>query len=220
MRETARLAAENGFQLCTHAIGDRANRTTLDIYEEALRADPGGRERRWRIEHAQHLHPDDIPRFARLGVIASMQGIHCTSDGPWVPKRIGEKRAGEGAYAWRALIDSGALICNGTDAPVEPIDPIANFHACVTRKLPGGTVFFGGQKMTREEALRSYTLHGAIAGFEEEIKGSIRPGKLADFVILSRDILTVPEEEILDAEVVCTVVGGEVVYRRLARTSQ
>lgn len=215
MRETARLAMKNGFQFCTHAIGDRANRVTLDIYEEAFRAFRANREKsdlRWRIEHAQHLHPDDIPRFARLGVVAAIQGIHCVSDGPWVPKRIGENRAAEGAYVWRKLIDSGALVCNGTDAPVEPVDPIACFHATVTRRLPDGSVFYGAQKMTRDEALRSYTIDAATACFEEEIKGSIRPGKLADMVVLSRDILSVPENEILDAEVEMTIVGGEVVY--------
>ncbi len=214
MKETARLAMENGFQFCTHAIGDRANRVTLDIYEEAFRADPSKKDLRWRIEHAQHLHPDDIPRFAELGVVAAMQGIHCVSDGPWVPKRIGENRAAEGAYVWRKLIDSGAMVCNGTDAPIEPVDPIACFHASVTRRLSDGSVFHGAQKMTRSEALRSYTINAATACFEEKIKGSIRPGKLADMVVLSRDILAVPEKEILEAEVDLTIVGGEVVFAK------
>jgi predicted amidohydrolase YtcJ len=213
MNVTARIAIENGLQLCTHAIGDRGNRETLDIYEEAFKQHPGKKDLRWRIEHAQHLHPDDIPRFGKLGVIASMQTIHCTSDGPWVIKRLGEKRAKEGAYVWRKLIDSGAVICNGTDVPVENINPIANFYAAVTRKMKDGNVFFGDQKMTREEALRSYTLNGAYASFEENIKGSLTPGKLADITVLSKDIMTIPEDEILSTEVLYTIVGGKVLYQ-------
>ena len=157
MRATAKFAIENGFQLATHAIGDRANRETLDIYEEAFKAHPDKTDLRWRIEHAQHLSPADIPRFHALGVIPSMQAIHCTSDAPWVFKRLGEKRAAEGAYVWRKLMDAGSIIPIGTDVPVEAIDPVANFYAAVTRKLKDGTTFFPGQKMTREEALRAYT---------------------------------------------------------------
>jgi predicted amidohydrolase YtcJ len=157
MKATAKFAIENGFQLSTHAIGDRANRETLDIYEEAFKAHPDKTDLRWRIEHAQHLSLEDIPRFGRLGVIPAMQAIHCTSDGPWVYKRLGEKRAEEGAYVWRKLMDAGAIIPNGTDVPVEPIDPMSCFYAAVTRKLKDGTTFFPDQKMTREEALRSYT---------------------------------------------------------------
>jgi predicted amidohydrolase YtcJ len=214
MRETARLAIENGFQLCTHAIGDRGNRETLNIYEEAFVSQPEKKDPRWRIEHAQHLDPADIPRFGKLGVIASMQGIHCTSDGPWVIKRIGEKRAEEGAYVWRSLIQTGALICNGTDAPVEDVDPIPCFYALVTRKMKDGKAFFPAQSMTREEALRSYTLNGAYAAFEEDILGSLTPGKLADIAVLSKDIMTVPEEEIQSAKVVYTIVGGKVLYQK------
>jgi len=214
IQETARLAIENGFQLCTHAIGDRANRETLNIYEEAFKAHPDKKDLRWRIEHSQHLHPDDIPRFGQLGVIASMQAIHCTSDGPWVFKRLGEKRAEEGAYVWQKLMKSGAIICNGTDVPVEDVDPIACFFATVTRKMKDGTVFYPDQRMSREEALRSYTLNCAYAGFEEEIKGSLAPGKLADIVVLSQDILTVPDDEILDTEVLFTIVGGKVLYQK------
>ncbi len=213
MKVTARIAIENGFQLCTHAIGDRGNRETLDIYEEAFKQFPGKKDLRWRIEHAQHLHPDDIPRFGKLGVIASMQTIHCTSDGPWVIKRLGEKRAKEGAYVWRKLMETGAVICNGTDVPVENIDPIANFYAAVTRKMKDGTVFYGEQKMTREEALRSYTLNGAYASFEEEIKGSLTPGKLADITVLSKDIMTIPDDEILKTEILYTIIGGKVLYQ-------
>lgn len=213
-REMARIALESDFQLCIHAIGDRANREILDIYEEAFRAHPDKTDLRWRVEHAQHLHPDDIPRFGRLGVIASMQGIHCTSDGPYVLKRLGEKRAEEGAYVWQKLMQSGALICNGTDAPVEDVDPIACFYASVTRIMKDGTAFYPDQRMSRVEALRSYTLNGAYAAFQEDILGSLTPGKLADIVVLSKDIMTVPEEEILQADVVYTIVGGKVSYQK------
>jgi len=209
LEETARIAAEHDFQLCVHAIGDRGNQEILDLFERS-----GGPDRRWRIEHAQHLHPDDIPRFAELGVIASMQGVHCTSDGGWVPRRLGEQRSREGAYVWRSLIDSGATICNGTDAPIEDVDPIANYYSTVTRNIAPGQAFYPEQRMTRMEALESYTINAAYAGFEESIKGSLVPGKLADVVVLSRDILTVPEEQIPDAEVLYTIVGGEVLYRR------
>lgn len=212
---TAQLAIRNGFQLCTHAIGDRGNRAILDIYEKVFANHPDKTGLRWRVEHAQHLHPDDIPRFSKLGVIASMQGIHCTSDGPWVVKRLGEKRAKEGAYAWRRLIDSGAIVSNGTDTPVEDVDPIANFHALVTRRMQNGETFHPGQRMTRQEALRAYTLNAAYAAFEEDLKGSLSPGKLADIVILSGDILTVPEDEILKAEVLYTIVGGMIVYQKM-----
>ncbi len=215
MKETARLAIENDFQLCTHAIGDRGNRETLNIYEEAFRSHPDKKDLRWRIEHAQHLHPDDIPRFGALGVVAAMQGIHCTSDGPWVVKRLGEKRAREGAYVWRELLKTGAVISNGTDAPVEDVDPIACFHASVTRQMKDGSAFFPEQRMTREEALRSYTLNAAYSGFQENILGSLSPGKLADITVLSKNILTVPDDEILTAAVIYTIIGGNVRYQNI-----
>ena len=214
IRETARIAVENDFQLCIHAIGDRANKEVLDVYEEAFKAHPEKKDLRWRIEHSQHLSLGDIPRFGQLGVIPSMQAIHCTSDGPWVYKRLGEKRAGEGAYVWRKLMDGGALICNGTDAPVENVNPIPCFYASVTRKMSNGELFFPDQIMTREEALRAYTLNGAFASFQEDILGSLSPGKLADITVLSKDIMTVPDDEILKAEVVYTIVGGKVLYSR------
>lgn len=214
LRETADIAITNDFQLCVHAIGDRGNRETLNIFEEAFKAHPEKKDLRWRIEHAQHLHPDDIPRFGELGVVASMQGIHCTSDGPWVIKRLGEKRAEEGAYVWQKLMKSGAIICNGTDAPVEDVDPIPCFYATVTRRLKDGTVFYPDQRMSREEALRSYTLNGAYAAFQEDILGSLTPGKLADITILSKDIMSVPEEEILETEVLYTIVGGKILYEK------
>ncbi|MEX0907118.1 MAG: amidohydrolase [Gemmatimonadota bacterium] len=211
---TAEIAMANGFQLNVHAIGDRANREVLDIYERTFAANPDQRDLRWRIEHAQHLHPDDIPRFGELGVIAAMQGVHATSDAPWIPRRLGEERAREGAYMWRALIDSGAIIANGTDAPVENIDPIASFYSSVSRRTNTGEVFYEAQRMTREEALRSYTLDNAFATFAEDAKGSLTPGKLADVVVLSKDIMTIPEQEIPTAVVDLTILGGEVRYRR------
>jgi predicted amidohydrolase YtcJ len=215
LRRVAELAVRHGYQVATHAIGDRANRVVLDVYAEAFeRGGRSGRDLRWRIEHAQHLHPDDVPRFARLGVIASMQGIHCTSDAPWVLQRLGAERARSGAYVWRSLIDAGALVTNGTDVPVERIDPLQSFHASVTRRTASGERFFPEQAMTRDEALRSYTLAAAYAEFAEDRKGSLAPGKLADVAVLSRDILTVPDEEILDARVDLTIVGGAVRYER------
>ena len=155
IEKTAQIAIANGFQLCVHAIGDRGNREVLNMYERTFAAHPEKHDLRWRIEHAQHLDPADIPRFARLGVIASMQSIHCTSDAPMVIPRLGEKRAREGAYVWRSLIDSGAHVSQGTDTPVEDEDPIPNFYAAVTRKTKSGAAFFPEQKMTRMEALRS-----------------------------------------------------------------
>ncbi|MFC1660931.1 amidohydrolase [Gemmatimonadota bacterium] len=212
---TARVAIKHGFQVNTHAIGDRANRETLDLYQAAFEeSGVGGRDLRWRIEHAQHLHPDDVGRFAELGIIPSMQGIHCTSDGPWVLRRLGAERAESGAYLWRDLIDSGAVVNNGTDTPVEDVDPLASFYATVTRLMPNGEYFFPDQAMTREEALASYTINGAYSAFEEEIKGSLTPGKYADITVLSKDIMTVPAEEILTTEVLYTIIGGEVRYQK------
>ena len=217
---TAEIAIANGFQLNVHAIGDRANREVLDIFEKTFAANADQEDLRWRIEHAQHLSLDDIPRFAGLGVIASMQGIHCTSDAPWVYKRLGAQRAEEGAYVWQKLWQSGAIVTNGTDAPVENVDPIASFYATVSRKLTSAdaladdSVFFADQRLSREQALQSYTLNNAVAAFEEDIKGSLSPGKLADIVILSKDIMTIPEDEIPTTEVLYTIVGGKVAYER------
>lgn len=214
IEHTAEIAIRHGYQLNTHAIGDRANRVVLDMYEKVFAANPDATDLRWRIEHAQHLAPDDIERFARLGIIAAMQGIHGTSDGPWVLRRLGPVRAESGAYVWRRLLDSGAVVTNGTDVPVEDIDPIASFYATVTRRMNTGETFYPEQRMTREEALRSYTLANAYAAFEEEIKGSISPGKLADVVVLSHDIMRVPDEEIPQARVDLTILGGQIRYRR------
>jgi hypothetical protein len=209
---TARLAAEHRLQLCTHAIGDRANRVTLDVYGEMLMRLADGDQRRWRIEHAQHLHPDDIGRFGELGLVAAMQPVHCTSDGPWVPLRIGEQRARDGAYVWRSLLDRGAVIASGTDTPVEDINPIATFYAAVARRMADGTAFYPTQRMTREEALRSMTLAAAWAAFEEDRKGSLEVGKLADITVLSQDLLTVDQDEIPATQVLATIVGGAVRY--------
>ena len=207
----AALASNHDLQLCVHAIGDRANREVLDIYEKTFQQKPQKKDWRWRIEHAQHLHPDDIPRFKELKVIASMQGIHCTSDAPFVIERLGEERARMGAYAWRALLDHGVHIANGTDAPVEAVSPIASFYASVTRKrADSGMVFFPEQAMTRQEALYSYTLGNAYAAFEEKDKGSLSIGKLGDVVILSNDLLHCTEEDILKTKVLYTIVGGQV----------
>ena len=214
IRETADLAMQHGYQLCVHAIGDRANRETLNIFEEAFKANPDKRDLRWRVEHAQHLNPSDIPRFGALGVIASMQGVHCTSDAPYVLARLGQKRAEEGAYVWQKLMKSGAVVTNGTDAPVEDVDPIASYYATVSRKLTDGSVFFPDERMSRMEALKSYTINGAFAAFEEGSRGSLKAGKYADLVVLSKDIMTIPEDEIPSAHVVYTIVGGKVRYKR------
>lgn len=214
IREASRLAVQHGYQMCVHAIGDRANRETLDIFEEAFKANPDKKDLRWRIEHAQHIHPSDIPRFGKLGVIASMQGVHCTSDAPYVPARLGAKRSAEGAYVWQRLLKSGAVVSNGTDAPVEDVDPIASFYSTVSRKLPDGSVFYAAQRMNRGEALRSYTLNAAIAAFEENSKGSLKVGKYADMVVLSQDIMTIPEAQIPKTQVVYTIVGGKIRYKR------
>jgi len=214
VEETAGLALANGYQLCVHAIGDRANREALNIFEAAFQAHPDKKDLRWRIEHAQHLHPADIPRFGKLGVIASMQGIHCTSDAVFVPARLGAKRSEEGAYVWQKLMKSGAIVSNGTDAPVEDVDPIVSYYATVTRRLKDGSTFYPDQRMSRQEALRSYTRNAAYAAFEEGSKGSLGVGKLADVTVLSKDILTVPDEEIRSARVDYTIVGGKVVYEK------
>ncbi len=212
--ESAHLAIQHGYQLCVHAIGDRANREVMNIFEAAFAAHPDKKDLRWRIEHAQHLHPDEIPRFGRLGVIASMQGVHCTSDAIFVPARLGDKRSEEGAYVWQKLMQSGAVVTNGTDAPVEDVSPIASFYSTVSRKLKDGSVFYPDQRMSRMEALKSYTIQCAYAAFEEDIKGSLTPGKLADITVLSKDIMTVPEEEIPSTEVLYTIVGGKVAFQK------
>jgi predicted amidohydrolase YtcJ len=214
IRKTAELAIQHDYQLCVHAIGDLANRETLNLMETVFRAHPDRRDLRWRIEHAQHIHPADIPRFKQLGVIASMQGNHATSDGPFVVQRLGDWRARTGAYAWRSLLDAGAVIINGTDAPVETLNPVDSFYASVTRRMASGEPFIPEQAMTRMEALRSYTRAAAWAGFEEDAKGTLSPGKLADIVVLSENLLTVPENRLRSTQVDLTIIGGQVLYER------
>jgi predicted amidohydrolase YtcJ len=207
----ARDAVAHGFQVNTHAIGDRANRIVLDGYAAAL---GGANDHRFRIEHSQVVSLDDIPIFARHSIIASMQATHATSDMPWAEARLGPERI-KGAYAWRRFLSLGVHLANGSDFPVEDPNPLWGYYAAVTRQDHNGNPaggWFPDQRMTRDEALRSWTIEGAYAGFEEKIKGSLEPGKLADFVLLSDDITRIPPHEILKTHVVMTVVGGEVVY--------
>lgn len=210
----AQISARDGFQLSVHAIGDRANRETLNVFQRIFAQDPAAHALRWRIEHAQHLAPSDIPRFAQLGVIASMQSIHECSDAPMVMPRIGEERAREGAYVWHSLIASGAIVLDGTDTPVEDTNPIPNFYCGVTRASDHGRTFFPDQAKTRMQELRSYTWDNAYAIFEEQELGSLSPGKLADMVVISGNLLTLPSEDILRTRVLYTIVGGDVVYAR------
>ncbi len=213
----SREGLKHGFQICAHAIGDRANKEILDRYEIAFTENQQAKDHRFRIEHAQHLHPSDIPRFGKLGVIPAMQAVHMSSDRPWAIDRLGEKRIKEGAYMWQSLLKSGAVIVNGTDVPVEPINPIASFFASVTRQTLKGQPEGGyepDEKMTRAQALRSYTLDAAYGAFEEKIKGSIAPGKLADFTVFTKDLMTVPDSELLTTEVAMTIFGGKVLYER------
>jgi predicted amidohydrolase YtcJ len=215
IRDVATRALAAGFQVNTHAIGDRGNRVVLDAYERALATHPTA-DHRFRIEHAQVLSPDDIPRFAELGVIPSMQASHQTSDMYWAGTRLGPARL-LGAYAWRALLNTGVVIPNGSDFPVEQVNPLISFHSAVSRQdahdwPPGG--WYPEQRMTREEALRAMTIWPAYAAFEERVLGSLTPGKYADFVLLDQDIMRVPAELILKTQVVATYVGGKPVYER------
>ncbi|HEX6599207.1 MAG TPA: amidohydrolase [Gemmatimonadaceae bacterium] len=217
IEDVAERALTSGFQVATHAIGDRGNRIVLDAYEKALQAHPTA-DHRFRIEHAQILNHDDIPRFAQLGVIPSMQAVHQTSDMYWAGSRLGIGRL-LGAYAWRSLLNTGVVVPNGSDAPVESVNPLFSFHSAVSREdasnWPTGG-WMPEQRMTRAEALESMTIWPAYAAFQEQIMGSITPGKLADFVILDRDIMTVPEQDILGASVLATYIGGKAVYERPA----
>ncbi|SUZ98595.1 uncharacterized protein METZ01_LOCUS51449 [marine metagenome] len=213
IRHSAELAMKHDYQLAIQGIGDRAARELFNIYEEQFAVYPEKKDLRWRIEHAQVTHPDDLPRYTALGVIPGIQGIFACSDGPWVVDRLGVERTKERGYVFRSMAESGALIMNGTDPPVEEISPIASFHCSVTRELPDGNIFQPEQRLTREQALRSYTINNAFAAFEEDLKGSITPGKLADITVLSKDIMTVPEDEIVEAEIVYTIIGGKVLYK-------
>jgi len=213
IRHSAELAIKHDYQLAIQGIGDRAARELFNIYEEQFTIHPEKKDLRWRIEHAQVTHPDDLLRYAALGVIPGIQGIFACSDGPWVVDRLGVERTKERGYLFRSMAESGALIMNGTDPPVEEISPIASFHCSITRELSDGSIFQPEQRLTRERALQSYTINNAFAAFEDDLKGSITPGKLADITVLSKDIMTVPEDEILDTEIVYTILGGEVVYK-------
>ena len=210
IRAWAAVALRSGFQVNVHAIGDRGNRVVFDAFESALKVYPKA-DHRFRIEHAQVISAEDIPRFAKLGVIPSMQPTHQTSDMPWAEARVGPQRI-RGAYAWRSLINTGVVIPSGTDFPVEEVNPLLTFHAAVTRQDPtnapeGG--WYPEQKMTREEALQSMTIWPAYAGFQDSVLGSLTPGKYADFVVLDRDIMRIPVTEILGTRVVSTWIGGK-----------
>lgn len=212
-------AAKAGFQMCVHAIGDRANRLVMDIFERVQKEVPGSRDLRMRNEHAQILDATEIPRFAKLNVIASMQATHATSDLPWAPARLGPARIEEGAYVWQKLLKSGAVLANGSDFPVEEPNPMLGFYASITRQDPSGHPPNGwqpDQRLSREETLKSFTINAAFAAHAEKELGSLTPGKLADLVVLSRDIMQVPPKEILDTTVTTTVIGGRIVYEQKA----
>ena len=215
IERTAEIAVKHGFQVNTHAIGDRGVREVLDLYERVWeRQGVDGKLLRWRIEHSQHIDPADVPRYGELGVIASVQAIHGTSDGPWIPSRLGDERAKSTSQPWRDLFNTGAIVTNGTDVPVEPIDAISSYYASVSRMMINGEKFYPEHAMTREEALQTYTINNAIAAFEEDIKGTLTPGKYADIVVLSQDLLTIDEQKIPETAVDITIVGGEIKYRR------
>jgi len=213
LEKVAEIGLRSGFQVNTHAIGDRGNRIALDAFEAALKAVPTA-DHRFRIEHAQVISPDDIPRFAKLGVIPSMQASHQTSDMRWAEARVGPERI-KGAYAWRSLLNTGVVIPNGSDFPVEEVNPLISFHSAVTRQdatnWPAGG-WYPEQVMTREEALRAMTIWPAYAAFQEKDMGSLTPGKYADFVVLDRDIMRIPSTEILQTRVLSTWIGGKSVY--------
>ena len=215
--EVSKDGLANGFQVNTHAIGDRANREVLDQYQKVFNERPElALDHRWRIEHAQHIDPLDIPRFGKMGVIPSIQGIHMSSDRPWAIDRLGEKRIKDSAYVWRDLINTGAIIINGTDVPVEPINPIASLYASSTRQTLSGSPKGGyepSQKMTRLEALKSYTINAAYGAFEEDIKGTIDIGKYADFTIFSQNIITVPDNQLLNTKIKYTIINGKIEYQ-------
>ncbi len=210
---SAELAMKHDYQMAIQGIGDRAYRELLDIYAAEFAKHPDKTDLRWRIEHAQVIHPDDVSRTVELGVIPAVQGIFACSDGPWVEERLGEERTRERGYIFNTLAEAGLVPTNGTDPPVDEISPIGSFHCSVTRQLPDGTLFQPQEVYSRDRALYSYTMGNAIAAFEEDIKGSITPGKLADFTVLSQNLLSVPDDALLDTEIVMTIVGGRIRYR-------
>jgi hypothetical protein len=211
----ALAASRAGFQSCTHAIGDRANRQVLDIYEKVYSEAPVARNLRLRIEHAQILDAADIPRFRNLNVIASMQTTHATSDMPWVPARLGAARTAEGAYVWQKVIKSGAILANGSDFPVEEPNPMLGFYAGITRQDPDGNPPGGwmpDERLSRAEVLKAFTWNAAFAAHAETELGSIEPGKYGDLVMLDRDVMSVDAKSILGTRVLLTMIGGEVVH--------
>ncbi|HWY56022.1 MAG TPA: amidohydrolase [Terriglobales bacterium] len=210
----SRKSLQRGFQVCTHAIGDAANRMVLDAYAQALSDVPQARDPRLRIEHAQVLSPEDIPRFAKLGIIPSMQPVHATSDMGWAEQRLGPQRI-KGAYAWRSVLKTGVHLPLSSDFPGETLNPFYGIYAAMTRQDPQGNPpggWYPAQRLTLEEALRGYTVEAAYAEFEEQAKGSIEPGKLADFIVIPQDITRLPPKEILAIRVLKTFVGGKLVY--------
>jgi predicted amidohydrolase YtcJ len=210
---SAELAMQHDYQLAIQGIGDRSYRELLNIYEYAFTEHPETSDLRCRIEHAQVIHPDDVQRTVDLGVIPAVQGIFACSDGPWVVDRLGPERTRERGYIFNTLAEAGLVPTNGTDPPVDEIDPIASFHCSVTRILPDGSTFQEQETYSRKRALYSYTMGNAIAAFEENSKGSLTPGKLADITVLSQDLLTVPDDEIMNTEIVMTIVGGRIRYK-------
>ena len=210
---SAELAMKHDYQMAIQGIGDRAYRELLDIYAVEFAKHPDKTDLRWRIEHAQVIHPDDVSRTVELGVIPAVQGIFACSDGPWVEERLGAERTRERGYIFNTLAEAGLVPTNGTDPPVDEISPIGSFHCSVTRQLPDGTLFQPQEVYSRDRALYSYTMGNAIAAFEEDIKGSITPGKLADITVLSQNLLSVADDALLDTDIVMTIVGGRIRYR-------
>ncbi len=215
LKKATTLALRKGFQVCIHAIGDAANRNVLNMYEEIFKSDTiHAKDARFRIEHAQVVNENDIPRFAQLGVIPAMQQTHCTSDMYWAEERLGPKRV-KGAYTWRSMIESGSIIPGGSDFPVESVNPLLGFYAAISRQDANGWPadgWYPGQRMTRQEALKSFTIWAAYAAFEENIRGTIEPGKWADITVLSNDIMKCELKEILSTRVAYTIIAGDVVY--------
>lgn len=212
--QLTRSSLRRGFQVCTHAIGDRANRMVLDAYAKALTDVPEAHDSRLRIEHAQVLAQGDVPRFAKLGVIASMQPAHATSDMAWAEARLGPQRI-KGAYAWQSVLKTGAHLPLSSDFPGETMNPFYGIYAAITRQDPKGNPpggWYPEQRLALDEALRGYTIEGAYAEFEERAKGSIEPGKLADLTVISEDITKLAPRQILNIRVLKTLVGGRVVY--------
>ncbi|MBI5476057.1 MAG: amidohydrolase [Ignavibacteriales bacterium] len=216
MEKVCKDALEKGFQVCTHAIGDRANSITLDVYEKVLQADKNLNGKRWRVEHAQILSMDDIPRFKNLGILPSMQPTHATSDMDWAEKRVGGERI-KGGYAWKSILNTGSIIISGSDFPVEYVNPLFGIYSAITRQDQNGkpdSGWYPAQRMTREEAIKSFTQSASFGAFQESNKGSIEAGKWADLTILDRDIMKCPVNEIYQAQVEMTITAGRVVYKK------